>query len=355
MLHCLCPQPAKTILCMTTAFPTIQQLSCEQQLADHWQHHLLPFWQQLHHGHFIGVGGVSIAYSFFQTAGATQAWVLSTGRMETAIKYSELLFELVQAGYSVFIMDHRGQGRSGRLLADPQPGHVDSFKHYQQDFAQFLTDIVIPQGHQQHFLLAHSMGSAISAGLLTAPEWPQWHHFFSAAVLCSPMLGIYSGPVPPKIAEGLALIYCRKLRAEPAAQAGYFPGQQPYEFKPFAGNDLTSSLARYQAMQACYQREPALQLGGVTCRWLMQAILAMRQLRRDAGHCQCPLLLLQGAADKVVANTMQQLWFNHLPVSTLKTIQSFPGARHELLMEQDSIRQQVLVSINQFLQQLPAR
>lgn len=339
---------------MITAFPFIQPLCSEEQLAQHWQRNLLPFWHTLRHGSFIGVAGVPIAYSFYLTAGAKKAWVISTGRLETAIKYSELLFELVNAGYSVFIMDHRGQGRSGRLLTDPQLGHIDSFKHYQQDFDQFLREIVIPSGHQHHLLLAHSMGCAISAGLLTAAEWQQWRTFFSAAVFCSPMFGIYSGPVPAKIAEGLALIYCRKLRADPAAQASYFPGQQAFEFKPFSGNDLTSSKARYQAFQACYQREPELQLGGVTCKWLMQAILAMRQLRRDAEQCQVPVLLLQGAADKVVANPMQLLWFNQLSESLYKVIQTYPAARHELLMEQDSIRGQVLVAINQFLQHLPA-
>lgn len=337
---------------MTQAFPDIQQLATETDLSEHWQSRLLPFWQQLQHGVLSGSGDVPLAYSYHRNPAASTAWVISSGRIETAIKYSELMLELVNAGYSVYIIDHRGQGRSGRLLADPQPGYVESFAHYQQDLAQFLQQIVEPGGHQRHLLLGHSMGCAIAAGLLTAEPWQRWWRFFDAAVFCSPMLGIHSGPVPTRVAEGLALAYCRKLRAEPAAQAGYFPGQQAYQAKPFAGNDLTSSPARYQALRNCYQREPELQLGGVSCQWLVQAIMAMRQLRRDVVHCQTPLLLLQGSADKVVANGAQRQWFDALPAALPKALYSLNGGRHELLMEQDAIRQQVLAAINQFLQQL---
>lgn len=333
-------------------YPELKQLASEATILEHWQSNLLPFWQQLQHGSFYGVEKVPIHFSYHLTPGADKAWVISSGRIETAIKYSEFLYELVQAGYSVFILDHRGQGRSGRLLPDSQPGYVTSFYHYQQDLAQFLQQVVQPTGHQKHLLLAHSMGCAISAGLLTAKQWPQWQHFFQAAVFCSPMFGIHSGPVPTRVAEGLALAYCRKLRATPAASAGYFPGQQAYIDKPFTGNDLTSSPARYQALRDCYQREPQLQLGGVTCQWLVQAILAMRQLRRDVTNCQTPILLLQGSADKVVANTAQQQWFDSLPATLPKALCRLNGGRHELLMEQDAIRLQTFAAINQFLQQL---
>lgn len=338
---------------MTKHFAEIHPFTSEANLPQHWQSQLSSFWQQLQHGSFKGANNAAIAFSYHITPGATCAFVISSGRMETAIKYCEVMFELVNAGYSIFIMDHRGQGRSERLLANPQPGYVEHFKYYQQDFAQFLTEVVTPTAHQQHLLLAHSMGCAITAALLTAPEWQRWHAFFSAAIFCSPMFGIYSGPVPPNIAEGLALAYCRKLRAEPAAQASYFPSQQDFQFKPFHGNELTTSEVRFQLMQDCYRNEPQLQLGGVTCRWLMQAILAMRQLRRDVSHCVCPVLLLQGAADKVVANSQQQLWFDGLPASLYKSLERVDGARHELLMEQDPIRQGVLQSINQFLEHLP--
>ena len=334
-------------------FPTIKQCATETQLAEHWCLQLRPFWQQLEHGQFNGVAGIPIHYSYCPTPGATCAWVISSGRIETAIKYTELIYELQQAGYSVFILDHRGQGRSGRMLPDPQLGFVADFHDYQQDFAKFLTDIVQPAGYQKHLLLAHSMGAAIATALLTLPRWQQWHHFFSAAVLCSPMFGIYSGKVPTWLAEPAALLYCH-LSQRIFTEHRYFLGQKAYQDKPFALNELTGSLARYQAMRNCYRSKPVLQLGGVTCQWLHQAILAMRQLLPYSSRCATPILLLQAAEDKVVANDAQRRWFAQLPSMLPKQLLKIPEAKHEILMEQDALRHLALAAINEFLSSLNA-
>lgn len=330
-------------------FPAISQLSSESTLTEHWSTLLVPFWRQLQHGQFTGVAGVPIHYSYCHTPGADSAWVISSGRIETAIKYTELIYELSQAGYSIFILDHRGQGRSGRMLADAQLGYVADFADYQQDLATLLRDVVKPAGYKQHLLLAHSMGAAIGAGLLTLPNWRDWHQFFSAAILCSPMFGIYTGAIPAWLAEPAAMLYCRIVRSLAPQQHRYFPSQLAYRDKPFADNELTGSQARYQALRNCYQTEPQLQLGGVSCHWLQQAIAAMRQLGLHSAHCQTPILLLQGAADKVVANNAQQRWFKQLPAHLPKQLATLPGARHEILMEQDHIRQLALAEINQFL------
>lgn len=334
-------------------FSAIKQCATESELAEHWCSRLRPFWQQLQHGQFNGVAGVPIHYSYCVTPGATRAWVISSGRIETAIKYTELIYELQQAGYSVFILDHRGQGRSGRMQADPQLGYVADFHDYQQDLATFLTDIVKPAGYQQYLLLAHSMGAAIATALLTLPRWQQWQHFFSGAVLCSPMFGIYTGKIPKWLAEPAALLYCR-LRKRLFAEQGYFIGQTTYQDKPFALNELTGSLARYQALRDCYRTEPQLQLGGVTCQWLHQAILAMRQLLTYSSRCAIPILLLQGTEDNVVANDAQRCWFTQLPATLPKQLVEIPQAKHEILMEQDPLRQLALAAINDFLSLLNA-
>lgn len=47
-------------------------------------------------------------------------------------------------GFDVLIIDHRGQGRSGRLLADPHLGHVNRFNDYVDDLAAFWQQEVQP-------------------------------------------------------------------------------------------------------------------------------------------------------------------------------------------------------------------
>lgn len=334
------------------SFPRILPLSHESTLNQHWEQTLLPFWRQLNHGQFNGVAGVPIHYSCHVVPGARYAWVISSGRIETAIKYTELIYELTQAGYSVFIMDHRGQGRSGRMLPDAQLGYVATFDDYQQDLITFVRDVVKPTGHHHHMLLAHSMGAAIAAATFTLERWRDWHRFFHAAVLCSPMFGIYTGKVPTLLAEKAALLYCSLVRYLAPQEHRYFPSQLAYHDKPFHHNELTSSLARYQILRQCYQTEPQLQLGGVSCHWLQQAIRAMQALQEHAQRCQTPLLLLQAGADSVVANPAQQRWFDALPTELPKAIKPIKQAKHELLMEQDAVRSQVITEINTFLNQL---
>ena len=94
---------------------------------------------------------------------ASASVVISSGRIESLVKYKELVYELYQNGYSVFIHDHRGQGMSGRLALNLQIGYVSDFDDYLQDLNIFVEQVVKPNSVAQLKLLCHSMGSAIGA------------------------------------------------------------------------------------------------------------------------------------------------------------------------------------------------
>lgn len=329
-------------------FPDWQPLGTAAALSSRWTTHLLPFWQDMTSGVLTSSDGLRLNYYYHLQNGARHAVVISAGRMEMAVKYSELCFELANAGYSVFLLDHRGQGLSQRELTNRHKGYVSDFALYQQDLAQFVQHIVMPSGHKSHIALAHSMGSAILAGYLQ-----QQPHPFQAVILASPMLGIYTGLVPASIAESLALAVAVVNRAL-SPNSWYFPGQQDYQEKAFYNNPLTNSTERYQWLHQLFQTYPDAQLGGVTTAWVSAAIKAMRRLQLDACKWHTPVLLLQAGADKVVSNYAQQRWYQQLPASLYRQNVVLPGAKHEIFMETDSIRQQAFAAINQFLHQLPA-
>ena len=67
---------------------------------------------------------------------------------------------------------HRGQGRSGRLLADPHLGHVNRFNDYVDDLAAFWQQEVQPGPWRKRYILAHSMGGAISTLFLQIYSFP---------------------------------------------------------------------------------------------------------------------------------------------------------------------------------------
>lgn len=156
---------------------------------------LLDFWRLREQGEFSGVGGVPIRFVRFSSSRHQRVVVISPGRIESYVKYPEVAYNLFHCGFDVMIIDYRGQGRSGRLLADTHRGHVVNFADYIDDFAQFYQQQVVPHGYRQHFALSHSMGGAILAQFLA--RQPQ---AFDAAAFCAPMFGIHL-PMPGWMAD----------------------------------------------------------------------------------------------------------------------------------------------------------
>src|SRR5262249_21650810 len=76
-----------------------------------------------------GRGGVRLRALFAPAAvkPARGSVILCNGRTEFIEKYFEVIRELQGRGFAVFTMDWRGQGLSGRLLKQPQKGHLDTF------------------------------------------------------------------------------------------------------------------------------------------------------------------------------------------------------------------------------------
>ena len=329
-------------------YPSIAPLFSADELSQQWQTVLKPFWQTMQSGQLLSADNVQLRYYFYQVPNAHSAVVISSGRVEMAVKYAEVCYELVQAGYSVFLLDHRGQGLSQREQSNPEKGYISDFRLYQQDFAQFMQQIVQPNAHASYIALGHSMGCAILAGYIQ-----QYKHPFDAAIFCSPMLGIYTGLVPASVAEAMALGYA-SLNRWFSRDAWYFPGQHDFAEKAFDNNPLTSSPARLNWLYQLYREYPAARLGGVTSPWVAAAISAMRQLQRSAANWSLPVLLLQAGADKVVSNYAQNLWYQQLPTALFKQKHLIADARHEILMEQDVLRHKAYSAINDFLQQLPA-
>ena len=124
------------------------------------------------------------------------------------------------------------------------------------DLKQFHDQIIMADQPTKLFLLAHSMGGAISARYLE-----RWPDDIQAAVLSSPMLGINLGGLPKWLAKGLAATIgtVGGWIGEPP----YGPGQGAYQDHGFADNELTHSQSRYQAFRQIYEQHPQIKLGGV--------------------------------------------------------------------------------------------
>ena len=72
--------------------------------------------------------------------------VISHGFTESAEKFREMTYAFLQMGYSVFVPDHRGHGKSFRYNpGDPETVTIRSFDEYVNDLAKLVSDVVTPR------------------------------------------------------------------------------------------------------------------------------------------------------------------------------------------------------------------
>lgn len=317
----------------------------ETQLAAFATGPLLDFWRQREEGEFTGVDGVPIRFVRLCSPRHCRGVVISPGRIESYVKYPEVAYDLFHCGYDVMIIDHRGQGRSGRLLADTHRGHVVNFADYVDDFEQFYQREVAPRGYRHCFALAHSMGGAILAQfLLRQPR------AFDAAVFCAPMFGIYL-PMPGWMADRI-LEWAEKC---PAMRDYYALGTGQWRALPYKVNVLTHSRERYRRCLRCYADYPELQVGGPTYHWVRESVQAGREIVAQAASIITPLLLLQAGEDRVVDNRSHLAFCQALSDAGHPCEGDQPqvikGARHEILFERDAMRTEALNVILRFFAQ----
>ncbi|WP_163934004.1 alpha/beta fold hydrolase [Paraferrimonas sp. SM1919] len=308
---------------MTDLFLGYQNKISAQQLQQ--------FQQGLIEGNFSNSIGKRINYCYYPLANAKATVVISSGRVEGYLKYLEVIYDFHQQGYQVFAIDHLGQGLSERLLADSHKGHINDFNQFTDDFSLWLNKIVQPKCQGTLLLLGHSMGGAIAIDYML--KYPQ---DFAAAALCAPMLGIKL-PAPKALVK-LLLAVLLKL----GLKNKYILGGGKYDPEPFAGNELTGDAKRYQWFRELYLEHPNMQLGSPTNGWLDQAFKACSNNLSAASQLSVPTLIIQAGADNIVDNYSQNRFTCHAPHCQLLKIDN---AKHELLLESDSIRNPTLEAI----------
>jgi len=330
------------------------KFTTEAQLTSRYAGEIAHFWQQGNFSHFSGVDNVRINYATFINNSGTmpaKCLVISSGRSESYLKYKELAFDLSRHGYSIFLIDHRGQGLSQRLLANPHKGHIESFQYYVDDLNNFIDNIVTPhcQGNKP-YLLAHSMGGAIAARYLQ--DFP---NKIQATVLSSPMFAFNSGSIPNFIAE-LVLAVSAKLNQWFDDTPWYFLGHKGFTHNEFSDNTLMHSPIRYQLFAELYNTTPEIQLGGVTVQWLTESQKALEKISNNIDKITSPTLVLQAGQDKIIDNPAQNAFCQQLhQLHPMSCPNGKPllisDAYHELFFESDTYRNQALKAVTQWFEQ----
>lgn len=288
--------------------------------------------------------GTPMRYAIWQASrGPRRGTVcLFTGRTEFIEKYFEVVADLRRRGLAVAALDWRGQGGSGRALANPRKGHVDSFSSFDKDVIRFMRDVVLPDCPPPYTALAHSMGGNI---LLRAACMPgSW---FERMVLCAPMVQLAKKTM--SISPGLA-----RIAAEGATTLGlgtlYSPGGSDagWEDQPFEGNVLTSSQERYTRNAAVVKSVPELGIGAPTWGWMRAALRSMDTITgpRFPAEIKVPIFFIAAGADDVVSSRAIEDLSVQLKVAGHIVI---PHARHEILQEREDIRRQFWAAFDAYV------
>jgi lysophospholipase len=294
-------------------------------------------------GFFKGEIGISIYYKYFLQEIREKekgAIVISNGRRESVIKYKEVIYDLYRTGYSVYILDHRGQGYSNRInKADNQLGHIDKFEYYVNDLKYYFENIVKPGYHKKIFLLAHSMGATI--GTRYIEEYPL---DFNSAAFSSPMFG-------------LRFPACELIGLLTGDKPKYLFGKKNYdnEEKSFSSNNLTHSKIRYETMMNMYENNPSIRIGGPSYQWVHQSCITFKKIFKELPKIEIPIFLILADKEDVVSSKAQRKYFYGLRELN-KDVKCFTiaGAYHELLIEKDNYRIPVITTILDFFNNINA-
>jgi lysophospholipase len=285
---------------------------------------------------------VRLRYATFpKTAGAAKGTVcLVQGRTEYIEKYFETVTDFQKRGFAVATFDWRGQGGSDRLIGNRRLGHVRDFDDYWLDLKTFHTNVLLPDCPAPYYLVGHSMGGLISlhAGLRD-------RLMFDRIFLSAPMVGLDHQPLShagmARVAGALCWLGLGRM------PVGRGQDALPTE-RSFAGNPLTSDMPRYMRTVEIWRDHPELIVGKPTVRWAASAMKAMAAVQRDDFplRLKAPVFMLGAARDEVVSTSAIEQLGLRLRTGRHSIV---PAARHELFMENDEIRTQVLAAFDAFV------
>jgi len=249
-------------------------------------------------------------------SGARAEIALVHGFGEHSGRYDQLCKHLNAHGYSVTGYDHRGHG-----LSDGLPGHVESFKEYEDDLDRILVAIRGRGAGRSVFLVAHSMGGLVALRYLALRNGG-----LAGAVISAPLIGLGS-PVPlhkliiGRITARLAPHFRLNNEVNPAVLS-----RDPEVGKAYASDPLVNRK--------------------VSARWFTEATRAMEEVNEWAPRITLPLIVMHGTKDRLASVDATKQLFERIGASD-KELVIYPGFYHELFNEPE--KQQIYDRVTEWL------
>jgi alpha-beta hydrolase superfamily lysophospholipase len=238
------------------------------------------------------------------------------GLAEHSSRYMNVVNFLVPKGFTVYINDLRGHGKSEGVR-----GYVNSFNDYTEDARKFTNLIKEQEGNTPLFLLGHSMGVLIAVDY--AKRFPDeftgviYSGFgYPATSKANPLLVLLSGILSKVIPKGKIKI------------------------------DLADDVSSDPKVVEAYKNDPLI-FTFITYRLGAEYLSISKKFTESLPKIQLPILVQSGEFDKLTLDTSEL--FSCI-TATDKQLKLYEGLYHEVYNEPEPERNQVLTDLKDWLE-----
>lgn len=271
---------------------------------------------------FAGAGGLEIFWRAWLPAGAPDAVVaIAHGAGEHSGRYGHVAQRLVDEGFAVYAIEHRGHGRSQGTRA-----LIDRIDNAVAD----LDKLIVLAGHAHPgtpvFLLGHSMGGTIALRYALAHQ-----QRLAGLVLSGPLAALQAAPAHVRVAAIVLSAIAPRT--------------------PLIAVD-PSLVSRDQSVVDHYRADPLVHHGKLPVRTVAELAGAIEAFPEAVGAITVPTLIMYGTDDGLCPPRGSVMLSERIG-SRDKTLNAYPGLYHEILNEPE--RDQVLDDLCSWLSARVAR
>lgn len=249
--------------------------------------------------------------------------VILHGFTESAEKFREITYYFRKAGYSVFVPDLRGHGKSYRTSSDEGAVEIESFNEYKEDLRVLIEKLVKPSSREgKIYIYSHSLGSAVA--LLYMMEHPD---VIDKAVLSSPMICGNMG-MPVAVAGTAARLLCKLGGKNISA-----PGRCAFNPDAVFADSDAMCFERYHYYFEKRKKEPLYRTSGPSFSWVKASLEARDRILKeyDREKISSELLIFMPQEDKQLLGEYTEKFaqLSHTPVKKVRS------SKHEIFMSND--------------------
>jgi alpha-beta hydrolase superfamily lysophospholipase len=233
--------------------------------------------------------------------------LLVHGYAEHCGRYAHVIARLVDAGYAVYTMDHRGHGKSEGTRA-----YIDTMDQFIEDLKLYFDRVKAAQAtfakQTKRFVLGHSMGALIGLAFTE-----RYQSEIDGLVISGAPVNADANVSPLMVALGNLL-----TRVAPKL--------------PLLPMDKPGILCSDPEVESAFGSDPLNYTAPMRVRLGVELNKMARGVREHLRDLTLPVLILHGADDIMVNPSGSQLAYDTVS-SADKTLKFYPGMRHEIMNE----------------------